>query len=268
MQMTEKEKIIDGLNREGIASNELIELMLKNIGSLSPELRDNTIYIGWVNLVKSNKVSTNQKLWLIDEILYRNLLFNGIEDECSDTVFTRSFTSLLLVVLLQSHFENKYIDEKVEKEIIKLSIEYMENEKDNRGWVENKGWAHAFAHGADLLETISKSIYLTSDNVTKILNCISRALIDIENFLFGEESRLDKVIISLIKCNKLTQSKLNNWIELNNKIVKESKTFNLCWGNFLMSLSYMLRFEDIDFEETQILISEYLKSFYDTFKII
>ncbi|MDO7205813.1 DUF2785 domain-containing protein [Paraclostridium bifermentans] len=56
--------------------------------------------------------------------------------------------------------------------------------------VDEKGWAHAFAHGADLLETISKSIYLTSDNVTRVLNCISRALIDIENFLFGEESRI------------------------------------------------------------------------------
>lgn len=268
MKMTEKEKIIDGLNRNEMASDELIELMLKNIGSLSLELRDSTIYIGWVNLIESNKVSINQKLWLIDEVLSRNLLFNGIEDKCSDKVFTRSFTSLLLVVLLQSHFENRYIDEKIEKEIIKLSIEYMENEKDNRGWVENKGWAHAFAHGADLLETIPKSMYLTSDNVTKVLNCISRALIDIENFLFGEERRLDKVIISLIKCNKLTQSKLNSWIELNNKIVKESKNFNLCWGNFLMGLSYMLRFEDIDFEETQILINKYLKYFYDTFEII
>lgn len=266
--MTEKEKIIDELNREEMASDELIELMLKNIGSLSPKLRDDTIYIGWVNLVESNRVSINQKTWLIYEVLSRNLLFTGIEDEFSDSVFTRSFTSLLLVVLLQSHFENSYIDSKVEKEIIKLSIEYMENEKDNRGWVESKGWAHAFAHGADLLEAISKSIYLTSDSVTKVLNCISRALIDIENFLFGEESRLDKVIISLVKCNKLNQSKLNSWIELNNEIVKESRAFNLCWGKFLMGLDYMLRFEDIDFKETQILIREYLKSFYDDFKTI
>lgn len=266
--MNEEERIINDLNSGKMASNKLIELMLKNIGSLSPKLRDNIIYIGWVNLVDSNKISTKQKLWLIDEVISRNLLFDGIEDEYSDKVFTRSFASLLLVVLLQSHFENKYIDDETEKEIIKLSIEYMENEKDNRGLVDEKGWAHAFAHGADLLETISKSIYLTPDSVTRVLNCISRALIDIENFLFGEESRLDKVSISLIKCNKLTQSKLNIWIESNNKIVKESKTFNLCWGKFLMGLSYMLKFEDIEFEETQMLITKYLKFFYDTFEII
>lgn len=254
--MNEEEIIINGLNFQATASDELIELMLKNIGSPSPKLRDNIIYIGWVNLVESHKISS------------KNLLFYGIEEECSDKVFTRSFVSLLLVVLLESHFKNSYIDTETEKEIIKLSIEYMETEKDNRGLVDEKGWAHAFAHGADLLETISKSIYLTSDNVTRVLNCISRALIDIENFLFGEESRITKVIISLIKSNKLDQSRLNSWVKSNNETLMESTSFNLCWIKFLMSLSYMLKFENIEFEETQILITEYLKFFYETFEII
>ncbi|WP_158534754.1 DUF2785 domain-containing protein [Romboutsia maritimum] len=266
--MNEKEKIINGLHCEEIVSDELIELMLKNIGSLSPQLRDNTIYIGWINLEESNRISTKQKLWLIDEVISRDLLFYGIEEEFSDKVFTRSFASLLLVVLLESHFKNRYMDTKTEKEIIQISIKYMETEKDNRGLVDAKGWAHAFAHGADLLETISKSIYLTPDSATRVLNCISRALIDIENFLFGEESRLNKVIIALIKYNKLNQSELNSWIESNNKTLMESKPFNLCWGKFLMSLSYMLKFEDIEFEETQMLITEYLKFFYNTFEII
>lgn len=266
--MNEKEKIIRDLNSEKVASDELIGLMLKNIGSLSPELRDNIIYIGWVNLEESNRISIDQKLWLLDEVISKNLLFYGIEDECSDKVFTRSFISLLIVVLLESHFKNSYIDSKTEKEIIKLSIEYMETEKDNRGFVDEKGWAHAFAHGADLLETISKSIYITPDNVIRILKCISRALIDIDNLLYGEESRLNKVIIALIKYNKLNQSKLNSWIESNNNTLMESKTFNLCWGKFLMSLSYMLKFENIEFEETQLLITEYLRFFYDTFEIV
>ncbi|MEG1312455.1 MAG: DUF2785 domain-containing protein, partial [Romboutsia sp.] len=126
--MNEKEKIINGLNCEEIASDELIKLMLKNIGSLSPELRDNTIYIGWVDLEESNRISTNQKLWLIDKVLSRNLLFYGIKEECSDKVFTRSFASLLLVVLLESNFKSRYIETQTEKEIIKLSIEYMETE--------------------------------------------------------------------------------------------------------------------------------------------
>lgn len=266
--MGEEEKIINGLNSEKMASDELIELMLKNIGTVCPKLRDNTIYIGWINLVESNKITKNQKLWLIEGALSRDLLFDGIEEVLSDKVFTRSFTSLLLVVLLESHFENRYIEDEMERKIINLSIEYMEKEKDNRGYVEEKGWAHAFAHGADLLETISKSIYLTYDNVERILNCISRALIDIENFLYGEESRIAKVIIALIKYGKLDQLKLNSWIEANNKIIKEDKTFNLCWGKFLMALSYMLKFEDIEFYETQKLITKYLKFFYETFEII
>ena len=64
--------------------------------------------------------------------------------------------------------------------------------------------------------------------------------------------------------NKLNQSKLNSWIESNNRALMESKPFNLCWGNFLMSLSYMLKFEDI---ETQVLITKYLKFYFKNKKI-
>ncbi|MDO7205815.1 hypothetical protein Q5M85_18685 [Paraclostridium bifermentans] len=60
IKMNEEEIIINGLNSETMASDELIELMLKNIGSPSPKLRDNIIYIGWVNLVESNKISINK----------------------------------------------------------------------------------------------------------------------------------------------------------------------------------------------------------------
>lgn len=44
--MNETEKIINRLNSEEIAFDKLIELMLKNICSLSPELRDNAVYLG------------------------------------------------------------------------------------------------------------------------------------------------------------------------------------------------------------------------------
>ncbi|MDO7205812.1 hypothetical protein Q5M85_18670 [Paraclostridium bifermentans] len=70
------------------------------------------------------------------------------------------------------------------------------------------------------------------------------------------------------KLNKLNQSRLNSWVKSNNETLMESTSFNLCWVKFLMSLSYMLKFENIEFKETQILIAEYLKFFYLTFEII
>ena len=39
-------------------------------------------------------------------------------------------------------------------------IHYMMEEKDTRGFIEGKGWAHAVAHGVDALDALTKDPFL------------------------------------------------------------------------------------------------------------
>ncbi|WZU03169.1 DUF2785 domain-containing protein [Erysipelothrix sp. D19-032] len=52
-------------------------------------------------------------------------------------------------------------------------------ENDNRGFVEEKGWAHAFAHGADLIASASRSVYFQEIEVVQCLEATRRALVDV-----------------------------------------------------------------------------------------
>ncbi|WP_321385556.1 DUF2785 domain-containing protein [uncultured Enterococcus sp.] len=243
------------------ASDELIHLMLQHIGSLSEELRE-TIYSGWCILLENNRLTNNQKQWLLDEIFARKLLYQGIEQEQTDDTFTRSFTSLLLVQLLDDHYKNNWLEIEMEKQLIAESLNYMEVEKDNRGLVPVKGWAHAFAHGADLLAAVARSRQATETIAQQILSILTRAIFDIDDFLWEEESRMVPAIIVLIKKELLSQDELNHWIQQNNQTVLNQNNRNICWNRFLTSLSWVLRFELLDFELIQESIFHFLHSCY------
>ena len=121
-------------------NDEIIKIMLENIGSIDPVLRDKTIYMGFYNLFNDKKISIIQKEYILNYILEHNLLNLKIEKN-DDFVFTRSFVSLLLVLIIEDHFDDAWIDDEIQNEIIKYVINYFENEKDARGYVKNKGWA-------------------------------------------------------------------------------------------------------------------------------
>ncbi|WP_155889949.1 hypothetical protein [Peribacillus kribbensis] len=72
----------------------LLEQMLANIGSVDSELRDSLIYSTYCKLMKGNHLTTGQMESLFDACLDENRLFYKIGEKESDSVFTRSFSSL------------------------------------------------------------------------------------------------------------------------------------------------------------------------------
>lgn len=265
--MNPKDQITQALAQSGPVSDELIQLMFQHIGDLDPDLRDETIYLGWLKLLMEKRWTTAQKQWLLTEISHQDLLFKDIE-EVGDSVFTRSFTSLLLVLLIGDNAEEEWLTPIQEQTIIQTSLAYMRQEKDNRGLVAEKGWAHAFAHGADLLGALAQLNSLTAANVSDILNCLSRALLDIDDFLYGEESRMAIAVMELIKGNKLTEDVLQSWIHKENQRLMRGNSFNLCWSKFLLALPKILQLENIPMPTIGATADEFFKWNYQTFQVI
>lgn len=265
--MNEHIFIINQLESTQPASDELIRVMLQNIGSVSEDLRE-AIYSGWCQLFDDQRLTTCQKQWLVDEVFTRKLLYQGIENGQTDDVFTRSFTSLLLVQLLDDHSLNNWMENEVEKQVIAESLNYIGIETDNRGLVPIKGWAHAFAHGADLLAAIARSEQTTEIEAQQILSLLTRALLEIDDFLWEEENRMVPAVIALIKNGLLTQAELDHWIQQNNQTLSQKDSRNICWNRFLSSLSWVLRFEALDFELVQESIFHFLHSSYKKRRII
>lgn len=265
--MTDQEQIIKDLKQEGGATDQLIECMFRNIGTVDPVLRDEIIYQWWIQLLEEQRLSLEQKRWLLKQIQEQESLFLAI-DTVNDAVFTRSFTSLLLVLLIEDHKQKGWLTLEEQQQIIAISLTYMAQEKDNRGFVEGKGWAHAFAHGADLLGSLSQLITLTTEDVMAILNRTSRALIEIDDFLYSEEARFSIAIIELIKNKKLAEKELKTWIDKNNNQLLEAESFNFCWSQFLLTLTKILDLEKIEMPTVQASSDVFFSWMYKKFGII
>ncbi|MEA5026026.1 MAG: DUF2785 domain-containing protein [Erysipelotrichaceae bacterium] len=257
------------LNRtDEIASWSLLETLYVHIGDLDPILRDQTVYRGWRRLFNENRIAEHDKSTLLTMILQKADLFDGISDPSTDKVFKRSFTALLCVIMLDDQRRMGWMNAEQERALIETGIAYLSAEKDNRGYVPDKGWAHAFAHGADLLQALAQSPLLTQHQQHRLLWAVSRAFVEIDDFLYGEESRIAVGVIRLCQRTDFDWSSFLCWLKKTAQQVSDHEDFNICWKNFLLSFSRILTFEQLNMDDVQQFITDELYRFYQTYRIV
>ena len=83
-------------------------------------------------------------------------LFLHLGARTSDSVFTRSFSVLLVALALHHHQNQPFLSAEDLRRVKADLCRYIEKENDLRGYVVGKGWAHAPAHAADALGALAK----------------------------------------------------------------------------------------------------------------
>lgn len=116
MNINIKEQLIsiEGKALKGVP-NDLLEDMLLNIGHIDSEVRDGYIYSYFYEWMAADLLTAEQLNFMIDFILKNQLLLTGIENTESDDVFTRTFSALLLVLLLAKDEKNHLSQKKSER---------------------------------------------------------------------------------------------------------------------------------------------------------
>lgn len=213
----------------------LIERMLENIGSTDPELRDTLIFSTLGKLIMEDYLTESQMARIIDVCLDK--LFLGIGEIEADLVFTRSFAALIIGAVLEKDRQQSFLQEDVVLDALEKSIEYLHLEKDIRGHVEGKGWAHSVAHGADLVAEVVKHPSFSSELNLKCLSILKECLFKEGTtktpFVDDEEERLVFVLEALIE-KGLTDSEIDTWIAevsgaLEELHIKEGFSLNFFW---------------------------------------
>lgn len=261
------ETINTNMNSSEPIDNAVLDLMLQNIGNTDSYLRDDVIYNSWTVLFDTKKLTTKQKVKLLRHIIDNKTLFTNIDTPFNDATFERAFSSLLLVQLLEDHYKESWIPAYTESHLVDVVLNYMMQEKDNRGLTE-QGWAHAFAHGADLMGAIAKSKLFSRRDYKRFLECLEYALVDVENFYYGEEGRLAKALVSFMENQTNFENEIDAWIQTVSTKLISSKTYNVCWKNFLMSLYFSLKANQIDSSKVLSTIEASLINFYNEFKVL
>lgn len=225
-----------------------LDLMLKYIGDPDSELRDvliSTVLSIWIE--EKSYLSHEDITALLDKTLSEDFIFYNIGSENEDSVLRRSFSILLVNSILYAHLVNNFLDKKM---IIKAKdsiIKYINEEKDLRGYDQEKGWLHALAHVADSVTLLVNFKELDEkayeDMILAIGNRICQGK---DSICFDEDERIVNSIYDYIIEEKLLSNEsICNWIrsfdrvlEIEDKITKFKAKRNV--RNFIRSLYFRM----------------------------
>ena len=198
---------------EGHTLEELTKTLFGYLGDTDPELRDDIAYIVFANFLKREMYSKDEIRKHVDELLSN--LEKGIGEIETDSVFLRTFSVLLLAEIVYNDNKKPLLDKDQVHIVLKKGLWYLDAEKDPRGYIPVKGWAHALAHTADLLQELGKSRFVEQNDLEKILQAIAVKIVHSANWVYvhSEDDRLSNAVVAIIKRDMLTLDFLSEWVK-------------------------------------------------------
>ncbi|MFJ7665778.1 DUF2785 domain-containing protein [Lysinibacillus sp. NPDC097195] len=190
----------------------LLKEMLAHIGSTDEKLRDRLIYRTFVDLLSDNFLSPQQLQYLFDTATSDDFLYADIGEQIGDSVFTRSFSALLVANILTKDSELLILDDSHLQLFFKKIGRYMLLEKDTRGYVEGKGWAHSLAHGADLAAATIRHPKFDCQHAPAILHALKLVTWKDVVYVNDEEERFVNIFEALLERN-YSEDALSEWVE-------------------------------------------------------
>ena len=249
-----KEKLIkikesDGNIEKPAEAYALALEMMDNIGSTDSELRDNLILELLWQFILEGTLSREEIKEILRISLSEKHLFHGLGNCEDDSVFNRSFTLLIINAVLGCHGEMHEELLTVEElhEAFEGVLGYAKQEKDVRGYVEGKGWAHSVAHMADTLAAFAACSHLRDCQLMNIL-AVAKDKFNTYNHVFVNEEaeRMATAIVNVIARNVLSGEEVTKWIRDFGSIEPPSSFPNMHYWrenlkNLLRSLYFRLK---------------------------
>jgi|CZCB01.1.fsa_nt_gi hypothetical protein len=199
---------------QGPALRPLLSEMVRQLGALDPELRDELIYETFARWISSDQLSPDDLNNLRRTALDDRHLFHAITEPDERAVFMRSFSMLLLALLLDAHRRRPYLQPEEIEYTRQQVLCYLVLERDRRGYVEGHGWAHSVAHAADTLAVLAHLHELQAEDLRDLLFAI-RSLAGETGLVYasGEDERLSVAVTAIFHRGLLERSVWEEWLE-------------------------------------------------------
>jgi Protein of unknown function (DUF2785) len=178
----------------------LVKSMMHFIGTTDSELRDKLIYSTFCQLALDSHLEHELLSDLLDYCLSDDMLFKGIGEDGTDTVFTRAFTSLVIAVILYKDNEDDFLPKNAVYKTKDHLIDYINSENDLRGFVPGKGWAHSVAHVADAFDELILNNKIQQKDLLDMLRPLwEKILVSDSVYVHGEDDRMVTPILAMLE---------------------------------------------------------------------
>lgn len=205
---------LNELKQEGYKNLEeldcLLYCMLFYLGDSEARLRDHTIYTAFCHLIcESDCLNQDKLLEILEVVCDHQHLFYKIGNSQDDSVLTRSFSILVVALLLHRNRQSPFMNQEQYLHTEECVLSYFEQECDYRGYDQRVGWIHAIAHCADALDEVVLSDGCTQLDCQRILNQGLKVFLNDKIFFMHEEDeRYGTVIQSMLNQQLIQMSDL------------------------------------------------------------
>lgn len=187
--------------------------LLGYLGSTDPDLREDAAYQILMEWIDRGSYS-HTEMWEMATRMLRNLTV-GLGEQGDDTVFLRAYSSLILTELVYFDLTHPHFAEAEIQVLLDHALTYLPAEKDLRGYVPEKAWAHAVAHMADCLIVLSRHRFVAVSDLMRIMNTIGERITApvAHVFIYDEEIRLVRPVMAALERDLLTLPFLSAWLD-------------------------------------------------------
>jgi uncharacterized protein DUF2785 len=200
-----------------VPSDESVSALALEIADLvvstDPSLRDGRGYETLAAWIYRDNLLTGEQLEALRGKLLPAMISHIGESE-NDTVFGRSFSALYMSILAAQDLRKPFLSTAGFEETLNTALRCYAEEKDLRGYVPVKGWAHATAHVADLLKFLARSPHLSAGDQKRIVNGVSqRCRAAHLVFTWGEDARMAAGLLSIVDRKDFDVSPFETWFK-------------------------------------------------------
>jgi hypothetical protein len=141
-------------------------------------------------------------------------LTQGLGESGTDSVFRRSFSALVLAECLERDNAEALLPATKILEWGDRITGWLVRERDVRGFVAGKGWAHTVAHGADALGILADSPHLGLNELTVLLDVIADRVVSQTTtpLVSGEPDRLARATMTVLRRRLVPLRILEPWL--------------------------------------------------------
>jgi Protein of unknown function (DUF2785) len=183
---------------QGVSPDSLAPELSAMLASPDPELRDDLAYSILAVWIHRDRFSTTVLLSLTDQ--WRSNLKSGLGESESNSVLKRSFSALCLSSMARREAKSPFMGAERYHSLVAEAIDYLQVERDLRGYDPTLHWIHATAHTADLLAALADSPLLTKEEEANMLHAIDARLATAPQvYTQGEQDRLATAVLSIIR---------------------------------------------------------------------
>lgn len=187
-------------------SNQDVLDLLSSLRQTDPTLRDKGAFFFISDGLQNGVFETNQLFLIVRCLIQDNVLFSHIDELDNDGVFYRSFAIFVLSMLRHANRKggNKFISDEAEQTLFINFATYIALERDTRGFVGDKGWAHAFMHIGNLMSEFMHDDKVQRADKIFLLTILIEKLKRLDTpLIMGENRRLIGLITDLVNTNEL-----------------------------------------------------------------